>query len=108
MVDKMKRAKNLVGLARRAGTLSIGLRATMKSLNKKRCKAVLLSNDASPRTLKNVIRCAEGVAVLPVEDMQLLGAWLGGSPTAVVGILDKNFASALVEILHGSTKGNTL
>jgi ribosomal protein L7Ae-like RNA K-turn-binding protein len=91
------RIQRLVGLARKAGSVAVGLRATEKSLRRGDCRLVLLAEDASTRTTRIVRRSAERIPVVSVKSQQTLGGWIGSPPVAVVAITQKNLAKAIEE-----------
>jgi ribosomal protein L7Ae-like RNA K-turn-binding protein len=92
-----QRLQRLIGLARRAGYVAVGLRATEKSLRRGQCHVVLLAKDASARTSRIVRRNADRMPVISVRNKQVLGSWIGSSPVAVAAITQKELAKAIAE-----------
>lgn len=92
------RALRLVGLAARAGALTIGTGATRAGLQRGDVRLVVLAHDRSPRTADKVERLARGRAV-PVEvgpDATVLGARIGRGAVQAVGIVDPGFAEGIL------------
>lgn len=93
-----QRVQRLLGLARKAGSVAVGLRATEKSLRRGNCRLVLLAKDASARTSRIVQRNADRISVVSVQNKEILGSWIGSSPVAVVAITQKDLAKAIEEV----------
>jgi ribosomal protein L7Ae-like RNA K-turn-binding protein len=92
-----QRVQRLLGLARKAGSVAVGLRATEKSLRRGQCRVILLARDASSRTSRIVRRNTGRIPVVAVQNKQTLGSWVGSSPVAVVAITQKELAKAVEE-----------
>ena len=95
------RLTGMIGIARRAGRLTFGYDAVVKDIEAGKAKAVLLSNDASPRTAEKINeaceRCRARLTVLPVSKA-MLGRSIGRDDVAVVSIGDKSIADKILEI----------
>lgn len=95
----------MIGLARRAGKLTFGSDAVVCDIEKNKAMAVLLSNDASLRTLGRIKDCCgqNGVkyALLPFSKTQL-GRAIGRDDVAVVSIADKSFADRILCLCAGA------
>jgi ribosomal protein L7Ae-like RNA K-turn-binding protein len=105
MEDKLL---GLLGLARRAGKTTCGADAVRRDIQSGRARAVLLSNDASPRTAGGIQSACEknGTACFTVPyDMAELGGSMGRGDTAVAAICDKGFAHRVSELCRGITGG---
>jgi len=92
------RALGLLGLAARAGALTIGTGATRAGLQRRDVRLVVLAADRSRRTEEKVERLARGTAV-PVligPDAGTLGARLGRGAVQAVGIVDPGFAEGIL------------
>jgi ribosomal protein L7Ae-like RNA K-turn-binding protein len=91
-------ALRLLGLAARAGALTLGTGATRAGLQRGEVRAVVLADDHGPRTAEKVGRLARGrgVPVLVGPAAGALGARLGRSAVQAVGIVDPRFAEGIL------------
>ncbi len=84
-----------VGLARKAGKLSVGTEAVCDDIRKKKVHLALYASDVSANTEKRITDCATYYNI-PVQKCEItkdaLGAAIGKSFAAVVGITDENLA----------------
>lgn len=98
MSDTAKLA-GLLGMARRAGRLSIGFDASVGAAESGKTGLLLLSTDASPKTAKECAFAAETygvkVMILPLDKAALAGAIGMHKPVAVVAVCDSGFAKAI-------------
>ena len=104
---KIEEIRGLLGLARRAGRLTVGSRETRSGLRRGEVRLVLLAEDASPRDRERVIRVAaeDDVPARVVGTRASLGEAIGRDGVAVVGVQDPNMAEALTARLGGAGGG---
>lgn len=88
----------LLGLARRAGKVFSG-DSQVEALLKKRKGDLLIIAEDSPGVLSKYGKWAEDLAlpVLNIGTKQELGLAIGLSPRAVVLIIDRGFANAIIK-----------
>ena len=102
------RLYGLLGLARKAGRVTFGNDAVLKEISGGRAALVVLADDASPRTVKNITeacgRTGTGVITLPL-DKTALGSAIGRGETAVAAVSDKAFSAGILEICRNITGG---
>ena len=104
---------SLLGIARRAGRLSLGSDAVTDSLRKGSARLVFLAEDLSPRTAAGLEAAAneEGIPVKQAGySMEQIGMALG-KKTGIVAVNDAGFAKklmALQEQTHLGTGGNRI
>ncbi len=95
------RLLNLLGMARRAGKLSIGHDASVNSLNSGKAKLCFLSVEASQR-LKNemdaLCKKTNANIIFGSYTMQQLGLSVGAKATAVLTVNDEGFAKRIIEL----------
>jgi len=93
-----EQALGLVGLAARAGALTVGTGATRAGLQRGDVHLVILAEDHGGRTDEKVGRLArgKGVPVLVGPGAGVLGARLGRSTVQAVGIVDPRFAEGIL------------
>lgn len=94
------RVLSLLGIARRAGRLSLGHDAVQESIEKGEAKLVLLARDISPRTAEKVQDTAkrQGVPLIGMADtMDEIGMALG-KRIGVLSVNDQGFAKRLTEL----------
>lgn len=109
MEKAVGRLTGMIGMARRAGRLNWGFEAVLEEIASRKAKAVLLSNDASPRTSGKIkdacIRCRVRLAVVPVSKA-LLGRSIGRDDIAVISIGEKKFADRILELASASERSD--
>ena len=91
---------HLLGIARRAGRLSLGNDPTIEALRKGHTEVVLLASDLSPRTAGGVGFAAkeEGVAVVKIKATMDEISMALGKRTGVVAVNDPGFAKKLIAL----------
>lgn len=89
----------LLGMARRAGRLSIGFDASVAAAESGKASLLLLSTDASPKTAKECTFASESYGVrvmtLPLDKAALADAIGMHKPVAVIAVCDSGFAKAI-------------
>lgn len=94
-----ERLAGLVGLARRAGRLTAGSDAVKALLAAGKAQAVLLAQDVSPKTEKEMRFAAKGAVPFLTVGLSKdeIGHAIGSQkPVGVVATEDKGFAGALL------------
>ena len=87
----------LLGIARRAGRLSLGFDAATESMQKGRAQLLLLADDLSERTVRNITMTARQTdthIIVTNVPMTQLGAAVGKS-TGIISVNDKGFAEKM-------------
>lgn len=90
----------LLGLARRAGKISLGFDAVQESIVKKKSHLVIVAGDISQRTRSAVVRTAQQntIAVILSEiPMKELGTAVG-KLTGIISVNDEGFARKLKQL----------
>ena len=54
-IEKMHKIYSMLGLAKKGGNISIGYDATVSALEKNKSHLVIIADDASDKTKKNII-----------------------------------------------------
>ncbi|MDH4178728.1 MAG: ribosomal L7Ae/L30e/S12e/Gadd45 family protein [Gemmatimonadota bacterium] len=92
------RVLGLLGLAARAGAITIGTSATRAGLQRGAVRVVLVAGDRSLRTEEKVERLARGTGVPVVvgPDAVTLGARIGRGAVQAVGIVGPGFAEGIL------------
>lgn len=88
---------SFLGLARRAGKLSLGFDASMESVRRRKSQLVILAGDLSERTKASAMATAQTASVDALETaipMELLGAAVGKS-VGIISVNDSGFAKKL-------------
>ena len=93
----MNRALSFLGLAQRAGKVATGEELVIRSIQNKRARLVILSEDASPQTKKKITdKCTYyQVPVIIAGDRYSLGNAIGKSARVAIAVLDQGFARKL-------------
>lgn len=92
----------LLGLARRAQKLAVGLDDLSASMANKRCRLVLIANDCSENSTKKANSLCSHYKVASIEidaSKSQLGSILGLPEVAAIGICDKGFTKAIMNEL---------
>ncbi len=96
-----EKALSLLGIARRAGRLAMGMDPVTEAMQKKKAALVLLSPDISPRSRKKAQEQAERYGAELMEmpfGMDEICAALG-KRSGVIAVCDGGFAGKLKELL---------
>ena len=94
---------SLLGIARRAGRISLGFDAAVDSVHGGQCKLLLLANDLSERTKRAIVRTADDSKVKTVFldiPMEELGASVG-KLTGIISVNDQGFADKMITLCNG-------
>ena len=92
---------NLLGLARRAGKLSIGHDAGVGDLKSGKARLCIISADASQRLkdeINGLCKRLDTKAILSAYTMQELGISIGSKSIAVLTVNDEGFAKRIIEL----------
>ena len=75
----------------------------LENLAKKKVKLVIVAEDASEKTIKNIkYYCEkENVELLIFGNISENSKSIGKHNKAIIGILDKNLADSLQKVIHG-------
>jgi ribosomal protein L7Ae-like RNA K-turn-binding protein len=86
-----------LGLARRAGKLSLGYDPVLDSVAAKEAKLVLTAGDLSPRTLRNgkEAAAAHGVSLLETDIPMAEFSFALGKRVGIVSVNDSGFATQI-------------
>ena len=91
----------LLGIARRAGKLQIGFDAVSASIKSRRARLVLLADDCSPKTAKELRFFAEShpcpLTRIPADKAAFSAALGLEKPVAAVSVDDAGFAAAMLK-----------
>ncbi len=100
-----KNTLGVIGLAARARGIVIGTNQVLEAVRNKKAKHVLIANDVSDNTLKNLTDksayyqvCAEQTDITTEE----LGRAVGHSNTAAIAFTDANFVIAYKKSLSSN------
>lgn len=109
MNGENKQLLNLMGLARRAGRLSLGSDPVIESLRKGQARLVILAADFSPRSAGGVRFAAEEAGVDVVQTAAVMDeiSMALGKRTGVLAVNDAGFAKKLHELCEAGTGAQT-
>lgn len=93
----------LLGLATRAGKISFGMESSIDTIKKGKAKLILIAEDASDRTKRNVTMVAnENNAPYRIYgNIEQLSKNIGKENKAIIVIKDINFAKEMLKIIDG-------
>lgn len=92
---------NLLSMAARARRVTSGMTLTVEAVKKGEAKLLLLANDASEDTKKDVHILAEknSLNIYEILNKNALGSIIGKEERAVVAVLDEGFSKAFEKII---------
>ena len=91
---------SLLGIARRAGRLSLGFDAAADSMRSGQCRLLLIAVDLSERSKRSISRTAQQTQTRTIVlnmPMDTLGAAIG-KLTGIVAVNDKGFAEKMITL----------
>ena len=93
----------LLGITAKAGKISFGTDSCLEMVNKKKIKLIIVATDASERTIINFEKkCKENnIDFYKFGNKEELSKSIGKVNKTVIGIKDKNLATAIKKILNG-------
>lgn len=101
MKDNTARIVNLMQFARKAGKVIAGTEACLRALHGKGLQLLVIASDTAPRTINRIENATadsgKKVPAIRISRRAELSAALGLPLTAVYGILDRQFASKMLE-----------
>ncbi len=103
-----EKALSLLGLARRAGKLSLGFDPSVDAVIHGRSELILLCEDISERSRKKITDLAgrTGVKVIsPDVSMNRMGMAIGKT-SGIISVDDEGFANKLIMLCEDKTGGN--
>lgn len=102
MVNNQK-ILGMLGLATKAGKIVAGTEATKEALAKQKVKLILIAQDASEKTKKNLTLEANkhAVQVYQIATIEEISQSIGKKNKAIVGVVDKHFAQAIEKNING-------
>lgn len=105
----MNKVLSLLGFASKAGKLSYGFDAVRTSLSQKKSKLLLVANDISPKSLKEVMFFGEkfktDVIVLNNIDMEILSHAVGRK-CGIISVNDESFSKGLLSAVNAGRNLN--
>jgi len=104
MIQGRERLSGLLGLARRAGKLTLGSDAVENGLRHQKIHAVVLAEDAARATVKKFEEASarNGVPIFQAFSRDELGKLMGRETLAILGVNDSSFALAIEKIIKVS------
>lgn len=86
----------LVGLARRAGKIAIGMSMLEKMIRRKKVVLILIAEDTTKNTIDKILSLKPACSHLIFGTKDEWGKIFGREEVAVLGILDPNFAEGIL------------
>ncbi|MBQ9530488.1 MAG: ribosomal L7Ae/L30e/S12e/Gadd45 family protein [Eubacterium sp.] len=96
-----KKYLSMLGLARRAGKLSMGHDMALKAVKEKKAKIVVFASDVSPRLIEEFKRACDydGINILNIEErINDIHSALGYK-AGVITVNDENFSRRIEELI---------
>jgi len=91
---------HLLGICRKAGLLTLGVREVSNSILDNTCFGVIIARDASKRSKSKVIDLCREYEIPAVEwsEQKNLGVCVGNPPLSVVGVKDSKMAAKVIQL----------
>jgi len=101
-MQQNSKATHLLGIANKAGALSLGSREVRQCVRKNRCYLVILSEDAGYNTHKSVTdKCNYyNIKLITWGIKEELGKALGRKQVSVIGIKNKGIANRILDMIQ--------
>ena len=97
-----KKYLSMLGIARRAGKLSMGHDMALKAVKEKKAKLIVLASDISPRLIEEFKRACgyDGIKILQIEEtINEIHSALGYK-AGVIAVNDENFSARIKELIN--------
>ncbi len=107
--EKEQNVFGLLGLARRARAITIGMDATLAALTKATVKTILVANDIGKNSLKRISKNVDtletdmnlekgSIPLIAFSDAEQLGRILNKETVSIIGIIDEGFAQGILKL----------
>lgn len=108
-MDNRRKVLNYLGLARKAGKLSPGGFMTEKTVKGFRARLVLVSEEASENTKKDIRNMCEyyKVPMYVFGDRDSLGRAIGKDSCTSLALTDEGFAGQIISLLETMQNGGS-
>ena len=95
----MKRFWGYLDLRQDRGKVISGMDAVTESVQKHKSKLVIVAQDTSEKSKKNIkyVCTNNGINVIELSTIELLSRSIGKRNKAIIGITDKNFSEGILE-----------
>ena len=93
----------LLGLCARAGKIVSGMDAVADDLKRHKVKLIIVAEDASEKTVKNIQYLADSkkVPVVVIGTISENSKAIGKENRAIIGVKDKNISDGIKKIIFG-------
>lgn len=100
MVNKVY---GLLGISSKAGKLISGTDLILEQMQKRKVNLVIIAEDASEKTIKNMKYYCEknNVELIVYGNIKDNSKAIGKNNRAIIGIIDKNLADCIKKVIHG-------
>ncbi len=89
----------LLGFASKAGKLAYGMDATTHSIKTKKAQLIVVANDVSAKSLKEITFFADGrIPVITLESDKETLSHAVGKKCGIISILDKGFKDSILKL----------
>ena len=105
-----KRIFGLIGLCAKAGNIVCGIDATIQEIERKKVKLVIVAEDSSERTKKNIKLICQNkkIKIIEIGRMEELSMTIGKTNTAIIGIKSKSITDGIEKIIKENIGGDLL
>lgn len=91
---------SMIGLARRAGKLSMGHDMALESLKKRKAKLIVFCSDVSPRLINEFEKKNSNVPIIKSDITMDEVHFSVGKKVGVMTVDDENFSKRLIELFN--------
>ncbi len=95
-----KKYMSLLGLARRAGKLSMGHDTALEAVRKRKAKLIVFASDISQRTVSDFEYENSNVPAVRIEETIAEIHFALGYKAGVLAVNDENFANRITELIY--------
>jgi ribosomal protein L7Ae-like RNA K-turn-binding protein len=99
---------NLLHLARKSGKVKFGYQETLRMIQAKKARLVLVANDISENTKKKLEKVLAGshLELIMISSMQNISQQLSIKKTGILCVIDENFAKGISRQLGYEWRNN--
>lgn len=102
-MNKESRVLGFIGIATKAGKIACGTEAVEETIEKRKAKLVMIAQDASEKTKKNITyQCEKSqIPIVIFSSIERISKAIGKTNKAVISIKDKNLGEEINKIICG-------
>lgn len=105
--NQNRKILGMLGISAKAGKVVCGTEATLDDIERKKVKIVIVANNASEKTKKNIkfVCDKKNIEILEFGSIDEISKAIGKNNKAIIGIKDKNLAEQIVKLIKENGGG---